>query len=91
MSVLPALHQQFVDRLRAAVADDPRVDALLAGGSLVHGGVDEQSDIDIVVVVADEAYGDVMASRQAFAEGLGDFVLVFDDQDAHISQYTLLP
>jgi len=88
MSVLPALHQAFVDRLCIAVADDPRFDAMLAGGSLVHGGVDEQSDIDLVLVVAGDAYAEVMASRHAFAEGLGDLLSAFTGE--HVGEPRLL-
>ena len=88
MSVLPALHQAFVDRLCAAVADDPRIDALLAGGSLVHGGVDDQSDIDIVVVVAEEAYADVMKARQAFAAAHGPLLSAFTGE--HVGEPRLL-
>jgi hypothetical protein len=88
MPALPVLHQAFVDRLCAVVAGDPRIDALLAGGSLVHGGVDEQSDIDVVVVVAGDAYAQVMASRHAFAEGLSDLLSAFTGE--HVGEPRLL-
>lgn len=88
MSVLPALHQAFVDRLCAAMPEDGRVDALLAGGSLVHGGVDDQSDIDIVVVVADDAYAGVMAARHAFAESFGELLSAFTGE--HVGEPRLL-
>jgi hypothetical protein len=88
MPVLPALHQAFVDRLRVAVADDPRIDALLAGGSLVHGGVDDQSDIDIVVVVADDAHAGLMKAREAFAAAQGPLLSGFSGE--HVGEPRLL-
>ncbi len=88
MSLLPALHQAFVDRLCAAMPADGRIDALLGGGSLVHGGIDEQSDIDVVVVVADAAYAEVMAARHAFAETFGDLLSAFTGE--HVGEPRLL-
>jgi hypothetical protein len=46
---------------------DDRFEALLAGGSIVHGGFDEHSDIDLVPVVRDDAYAQVMATRRETA------------------------
>jgi len=88
MPVLPALHQAFVDRLCDAVAGDARVEALLAGGSLVHGGVDEQSDIDIVVVVAEGTYAGVMKAREAFAATHGALLSAFTGE--HVGEPRLL-
>ena len=62
--MLPALHAGFVDTIREAVASDPRLDALLAAGSYIHGGFDQHSDLDFVIVCNDADYADVMASRQ---------------------------
>jgi hypothetical protein len=40
-SPLPARLVAFLDKTLAIFAADARLDAVLAGGSLVHGGVDE--------------------------------------------------
>ncbi|WP_443750820.1 nucleotidyltransferase domain-containing protein [Asticcacaulis solisilvae] len=87
-AVLPAYHQAFVDRLCAAIPADGRIDALLAGGSLVHGGVDEQSDIDIVVVVRDDAYAGLMEAREAFAAKHGVLLSAFTGE--HVGEPRLL-
>ncbi|MBB2719629.1 UNVERIFIED_ORG: hypothetical protein GGD48_004906 [Rhizobium etli] len=66
-SNLPKAHGNFLGRVRNAVASDNRLSALLTGGSNIHGGLDEHSDLDFVIVVQDESYADVMATRLAFA------------------------
>lgn len=37
---LPPLHSQFLEKIHTAVAVDPRLTALLAAGSYIHGGFD---------------------------------------------------
>jgi hypothetical protein len=87
-STLPNLHAAFVDRARSAVEQDARFAALLAGGSYVHGGLDEHSDLDLVLIVEEHAYADVMASRPAFAAGLGALVAAFTGE--HVGEPRLL-
>lgn len=74
---LPALHGGFLEKVRAAVAADPRMIALLVGGSYIHGGLDPYSDLDFVIVCDDASYDDVMASRLAFAERIGGLLSAF--------------
>jgi predicted nucleotidyltransferase len=87
-STLPHLHTLFLERVRTAVEHDERVVALLGGGSLVHGGFDEQSDLDLVLVVEENAHSDLMGSRIAFAQGLGDLVAAFTGE--HVGEPRLL-
>ena len=87
-STIPALHQKFMERVRHEVAHDPRLAALLAGGSYIHGGFDDHSDLDFVVVVQDESYSEVMASRNEFAERLGDLLAAFTGE--HVGEPRLL-
>lgn len=87
-STLPALHLEFVERVRNEVGNDPRLIALLAGGSYVHGGFDEHSDLDFVVVVNDQNYSEVMASRHEFAERLGGLLAAFTGE--HVGEPRLL-
>ena len=74
-STLPDLHAAFVDRISHAVEHDSRSQALLAGGSYIHGGFDEHSVL--VLVVEESAYADTLSSRLAFAESLGELVSAF--------------
>ncbi|HEY0504600.1 MAG TPA: nucleotidyltransferase domain-containing protein [Lysobacter sp.] len=87
-STIPLLHSQFLERVRAAVAADERFSALLAGGSYVHGGFDEHSDLDFVIVVDDDRYAEAMASRTRFAESLGDLLNAFTGE--HVGEPRLL-
>ncbi|WP_426281676.1 nucleotidyltransferase domain-containing protein [Lysobacter soli] len=87
-SKIPALHLRFIERVRDEVARDSRMAALLAGGSYVHGGFDDHSDLDFVIVVQDESYGEVMASRREFAEGLGNLLAAFTGE--HVGESRLL-
>jgi predicted nucleotidyltransferase len=87
-STLPTLHAAFLDRVRGAAKDDARVDAVLAGGSYVHGGMDAHSDLDLVIVAREEAYDDLMRSRRTFAEGLGTLLAAFTGE--HVGEPRLL-
>ena len=64
---LPTYHAAFLDKARGILSTDPRIHTLLAGGSLIHGGVDEFSDL--VVVVEEDSYTEVLASRMDIARG----------------------
>ena len=88
IDALPPLHQTYIDRMIAAVADDARFLALLGAGSLVHGGFDTWSDLDFVVVVADAHYAAALADRRALAERLGQLVSVFTGE--HVGEPRLL-
>jgi predicted nucleotidyltransferase len=85
---LPDLHARMLDRIVAAVRDDPRFDALLASGSLVTGGFDEQSDLDLILVARTELQDAVMAERHDFAAGLGDLLAAFTGE--HVGEPRLL-
>lgn len=77
-----------MDTIREAVAADPRLEALLAAGSYIHGGFDQHSDLDFVIVCNEAHYGDVMASRQRFAQGLGELLSAFSGE--HVGEPRLL-
>lgn len=85
---LPALHREYVERIRGEVESDPRLIALLAGGSYIHGGFDEHSDLDFVLVVEEERYSEVMSSREAFARGVGGLQAAFTGE--HVGEPRLL-
>lgn len=87
-TVLPALHAQFVARVRDEVERDHRLTALLAGGSYIHGGFDEHSDLDFVVLVDEPHHDQVMATRRAFAERIGGLLAAFTGE--HVGEPRLL-
>lgn len=85
---LPKLHHQFLEKVRAEVARDPRLVALLAGGSYIHGGFDEYSDLDFVIVCDDDRYEEVMASRLQFAQRMEGLLSAFTGE--HVGEPRLL-
>ena len=85
---LPALHLGFLEKVRYEVERDRRLTALLAGGSYIHGGFDEHSDLDFIVVVEDESYGEVMASRREVAGRIGALLAAFTGE--HVGEPRLL-
>lgn len=87
-STLPELHLEFVERVRREVERDERLTALLAGGSYVHGGFDEHSDLDFVILVEEDKYAEVMASRRRFAERIGGLLAAFTGE--HVGEPRLL-
>lgn len=87
-STLPQPHQRLLDGIQLKLSADSRFTGLLAGGSLIHGGVDEFSDLDLVLVAADSAYDAVMKDRRAIAERYGDLLAAFTGE--HVGEPRLL-
>ena len=86
--MLPTLHSQHLEKIRISVAADPRLTALLAAGSYIHGGFDEYSDLDFVIVCDDRSYDEVMASRLEFARQIGGLLSAFTGE--HVGEPRLL-
>lgn len=64
------------------------IHSLLAGGSLVHGGFDQYSDLNFVVVVDPLYYDEIMAQRIVFAGTLGHLLHAFTGE--HVGEPRLL-
>ena len=87
-STLPFLHTAFLETLTEKLKQDDRFEALLAGGSMVHGGFDEHSDIDLVPVVRSDAYAQVLDERREIAGNLGNLLSAFTGE--HVGEPRLL-
>jgi hypothetical protein len=85
---LPSQHAAFLERLIDEIKQDDRFEALLGGGSMVHGGFDEHSDLDLVPIVRGDAYTAVMAQRRTVAERFGDLLAAFTGE--HVGETRLL-
>lgn len=88
MTELPELHSGMRDRVIAAMRADSRFEALLGSGSLAYGGFDEQSDLDLVLVVRAADHAQVMAERRDFAANLGPLLSAFSGE--HVGEPRLL-
>jgi predicted nucleotidyltransferase len=70
-SHLPEALRVIVERFVAACQADERVVAAFLVGSYARGTADAYSDLDLRLVIADEAYQDFVAGRAAFGRSLG--------------------
>ncbi len=64
-------HRKLLEHAVARFRDDVRVVGLVAGGSLAHGAADFYSDVDLYIVVQDEAFDEIFAERDAIVEAVG--------------------
>jgi predicted nucleotidyltransferase len=78
---LPQNHQVVVNRFVTACQVDERVVAAFLGGSYARGTVDACSDLDLYLIITDEAYDDFIASHEAFIRRLGEPVFLEDFHD----------
>lgn len=62
----------LIERLVELCAADERIVAAFLGGSRARGEDDAFSDVDVSLIVADDAYDEVMAERADFVRRLGD-------------------
>lgn len=77
LTLLPG-HQQFVDRFTKACLADDRIVAAFLGGSYAKGKADSFSDIDVCLIIAEEAYADFVSHREDFLRQFGDLVFLED-------------
>lgn len=71
--MLPTLPTHAIEKL----SRDSRLWALLAGGSLMTGTMDEYSDLDLIVVYDFAHREQIMNQRLLIAEGLGTLLSGF--------------
>jgi hypothetical protein len=83
-SALLALRDRIVTRAK----DDPRLLGVALGGSWRSERVDAFSDLDVVLVVDEDAFDSVMAERRAFAEGVGGLLAAFTGE--HVGEPRLV-
>lgn len=69
---LPSNHQLVVDRFLAACRADTRIVAAFLGGSYASGAADAWSDLDLYLIITDEAYAEFIAAKETFIQQLGE-------------------
>ena len=85
---LPHEHAAVLDNITKSVSKDGRFLGLAAGGSLLTGEADDYSDLDLVVVVADEEHPTVMGQRRDIAASWGPLLASFTGE--HVGEPRLL-
>jgi hypothetical protein len=74
---MPARHREFLARALSILQADARLEGVAAAGSFVTGGMDEHSDVDLVVVRADDHAKDVVERGPDLAGRLGPLLAAF--------------
>jgi hypothetical protein len=85
---LPQAHREFLQSAIPKLRADARLVGLAAGGSFISGGLDEFSDLDLIVVAAPEAAKDVLRGGAALAARLGPLLASFPGD--HVGEPRLL-
>ena len=78
MSSVTETAEGVITQLVESCATDDRIAALFLGGSRARGEDDEYSDIDLCVIVRDDAYDDVIAGRDTFVRTVGEPLFLED-------------
>ncbi|MBW4687912.1 MAG: nucleotidyltransferase domain-containing protein [Komarekiella atlantica HA4396-MV6] len=78
----------FLEQIIAQLKKDDRLLGLAIGGSYLSGEMDEYSDLDLIIVVADVYYQQVLHERKLFAHRLGSLLAAFTGE--HVEEPRLL-
>lgn len=73
-----ANHQLVLDSFLSACRSTAHILAAVLYGSHARGAADAWSDLDLGVVIADDAYDDFIAGREAFVRQLGEPLFIED-------------
>ncbi|HAG80261.1 MAG TPA: hypothetical protein DCL61_03595 [Cyanobacteria bacterium UBA12227] len=58
--LIPELHRSFLEQILAKFKQDNRLLGIAIGGSYISGEMDEYSDLDLVIVVENSYYEQVL-------------------------------
>ncbi|MCE9578659.1 MAG: oxalate:formate antiporter [Deltaproteobacteria bacterium] len=88
MDRVPEPHASFLAAALAQLQADPRLVGVAGAGSLVTGGMDAYSDLDLIIAVEPAAVAAVMAEREAIARSLGPLLAAFTGE--HVGEPRLI-
>ena len=80
--------QRFIDHAISQLKSNSRVCGLAVGGSWITDEIDDFSDLDLIVVAADESYARLFDERFAITKSLGSNVSCFTVE--HVAEPRLL-
>ena len=75
--MIPAFHQEFIDRAVGILKQDARICGIALCGSYTTGNMDEFSDLDFMLAVETESFEQLLAERKAIAGKLGSLLSAF--------------
>ena len=78
----------FLRRLIERFSADPRIVAILAGGSYLSNSLDRYSDLDLVIACEQGHFAELMLEREAQAASLGSLLEAFSGE--HVGEPRLL-
>ncbi|MDZ8186981.1 MAG: nucleotidyltransferase domain-containing protein [Nostoc sp. ChiSLP02] len=87
MSV-PEPQRVFLEQIISQLKKDDRLLGVAIGGSYLSGQMDEYSDLDLIIIVADDSYQQVLDERKLFANRLGSLLAAFTGE--HVGEPRLL-
>ncbi|MBD1924559.1 nucleotidyltransferase domain-containing protein [Microcoleus sp. FACHB-831] len=85
---VPELHRLFLQQIVDKLKQDSRLLGIAIGGSYLSGEMDEYSDIDLVLVIDDIYYEQVLKEREEIARSLGSLLAAFTGE--HVGEPRLL-
>jgi hypothetical protein len=88
LDALPEIAGSLLSQLVELAETEDQLVAVTVGGSAVLGTMDRFSDLDLVLVCSDEAYGTVLADARRVAASLGPLLTAFTGE--HVGEPALL-
>ncbi|NMG09516.1 oxalate:formate antiporter [Brasilonema sp. UFV-L1] len=85
---IPEPQRSFLEQILAKLNKDDRLLGVAIGGSYLSPEMDEYSDLDLIIVVDDVYYQQVLKERQLFASQLGSLLAAFTGE--HVGEPRLL-
>lgn len=82
------VHERFIKQAKKKISRDNRLTGLLAGGSMIHGAMDEYSDLDLVIVYDNAHRNEIMEQRIQLAEELEQLLSAFTGE--HVGEPRLV-
>lgn len=85
---VPEIQREFLEQIISKLQQDHRLLGVAIGGSYLRDTMDEYSDLDLIIVVDDIHYEQVLNERQTFANRLGSLLVSFTGE--HVGEPRLL-
>lgn len=85
---IPEPHRTFLRQTLEKLRQDERLLGVAIAGSYLSGEMDEYSDLDLIIVVDDVHYQNILQERQVFVSGFGSLLAAFTGE--HVGEPRVL-